>query len=479
MLFNSLQFVFFLPVVVALFFLTPHRLRWVLLLAASYYFYMCWKPAYAILLVVSTVVDYVCALGLENARRTWLRWSLLATSLAVNLGLLFVFKYYQLFAVTTNELLGLASTPAAIPLLDLLLPVGISFYTFQTLSYTIDVFRRQRPAERHFGLFALYVSFFPQLVAGPIERSDNLLPQFRQQQRFSPVNIEDGLKLVLWGYFKKLVIADRLAVYVDQVYSASEVASSGQLMLATYLFAFQIYCDFSGYTDIAIGAAQMMGYTFRPNFRSPYLAQNIQDFWSRWHISLSTWFRDYVYVPLGGSAVAASRWAFNIAVVFLISGLWHGANWTFVVWGGLHAAYYLIYRGYRRMRSGRRSASLASGSVSHALSVAVTFHAVLVAWVFFRAASLAAAVGILTRMLPGGWRTAPADIVGFGRFDLIVGVMAIAFLMTVEILQGHDLRQFLAQRPRPMRWGFYYAVVLLIVNFGMFHNPQQFIYFQF
>jgi D-alanyl-lipoteichoic acid acyltransferase DltB (MBOAT superfamily) len=250
-------------------------------------------------------------------------------------------------------------------------------------------------------------------------------------------------------------------------------------MLATYLFAFQIYCDFSGYTDIAIGAAQMMGYTFRPNFRSPYLAQNIQDFWSRWHISLSTWFRDYVYVPLGGSAVAASRWAFNIAVVFLISGLWHGANWTFVVWGGLHAAYYLIYRGYRRMRSGRRSASLASGSVSHALSVAVTFHAVLVAWVFFRAASLAAAVGILTRMLPGGWRTAPADIVGFGRFDLIVGVMAIAFLMTVEILQGHDLRQILAQRPRPMRWGFYYAVVLLIVNFGMFHNPQQFIYFQF
>jgi len=478
MLFNSLHYAFFLPLVVMGYFAFPARLRWMLLLAASYYFYMCWRPAYAVLIVTSTTVDFAMARTMAGTDRPGLRRGLLATSLIVNLGLLFFFKYYNLFAFTTNEMLGWTETPAAVPALDLLLPVGISFYTFQSLSYTIDVFRRQRPPERHFGYYALYVSFFPQLVAGPIERSDHLLPQLKTPQRFQPENIEDGLKLLLWGYFKKLVIADRLALYVNHVYGHSDAASSGQLVLATYLFAFQIYCDFSGYSDIATGSAQLMGYRFRANFRQPYLSANIREFWSRWHISLSTWFRDYVYLPLGGSHCSLKLWIRNIMVVFLLSGLWHGANWTFVVWGGLHAGYYLIHRLYSWCRP--RRIGEPRGWFARGMSVIVTFHAVLLAWVFFRAGSVGQAGQILRRIATEGWRmTQGVQIPGFGSYELGVGLAAICLLLAVERFGAEDFRGLLQHRPQPVRWAFYYAVVLAVLNLGMFNNPQQFIYFQF
>ncbi|MCE7945771.1 MAG: MBOAT family protein, partial [Chlorobi bacterium CHB1] len=305
MLFHSLEFIIFFPVVVAIYFLAPLRFRQFFLLLASYYFYMCWKAEYAVLILLSTGIDYVAALHMHK------------TSGRGNI-------FYEF------------------PLFDILLPVGISFYTFQTLSYTIDVYRSEKTPERNFIKFALYVTFFPQLVAGPIERSTRLLPQFDHEHKFDANRVVSGLRLMLWGFFKKLVIADRLALYVNEVYNNPADYTGLPVIIATYFFAFQIYCDFSAYSDIAIGAARVLGFDLMKNFRQPYLAQSIGEFWKRWHISLSTWFRDYLYIPLGGNRVSRLRWYVNLMAVFLISGLWHGANWTFVVWGALHGSYFVL-----------------------------------------------------------------------------------------------------------------------------------------
>ena len=342
MLFNSIEFLFFLPLVIALYYAIPGRYRWVLLLAASFYFYAAWKLEYLFLMFVSILIDYFSALGMSRSDNPRRRKQYLMASLAGNLGILLGFKYFNFFSDSIRALFQPFNLFADMPYLNVLLPVGVSFYTFQSMSYTIDVYRNRMPAERHLGIFALYVSFFPQLVAGPIERATHLLPQFRDSHRFEYARVTSGLRLILWGFFKKVVIADQLALFVQQVYGSPGQWHGPSILLASYFFAFQIFCDFSAYTDIARGSARIMGFDIMENFNRPYLARSIREFWQRWHISLSTWFRDYVYIPLGGNRVLKWRWYYNLMVVFVVSGLWHGANWTFVAWGFLHGSYQIF-----------------------------------------------------------------------------------------------------------------------------------------
>ena len=320
MLFNSLHFLIFFPIVIVIYFCIPHKYRWILLLFASYYFYMSWKAEYVILILISTIIDYFVAIKISREDNEKMRKIYLLLSIITNIGLLISFKYLNFISSSVSEFLQLFSIQFSPIILDVLLPVGISFYTFQTLSYTIDVYRRRIKPERHFGIFAVYVSFFPQLVAGPIERGKNLLPQFLEKHYFDYIRVTNGLKLMLWGFFKKIVIADRLAVVVNAVYNNPTEFTGAPLILATVFFAFQIYCDFSGYSDIAIGTAQVMGYNLMDNFKRPYFAGSISEFWQRWHISLSTWFRDYLYIPLGGSRVSIPRWYFNLIIIFIVSG---------------------------------------------------------------------------------------------------------------------------------------------------------------
>ena len=397
MLFNSYHFLIFFPLVVVFYFSMPHKYRWVLLLAASYYFYMAWRAEYIFLIIFSTLIDYYAAIFMEKQTDKSKRKKFLILSLFSNLGLLFTFKYFNFFSTSISETFNYFNIFMDSPTFKLLLPVGISFYTFQTLSYTIDVYRGQKKAEKHLGYFAVFVSFFPQLVAGPIERSTNLLPQFFEKHDFDYQRVTDGLKLMMWGFFKKVVIADRLAILVNQVYNNADEYEGFPLILATYFFAFQIYCDFSGYSDIAIGAAQVMGFDLMENFRRPYHAKSISEFWKRWHISLSTWFRDYVYIPLGGNSTVKWRWYFNLFITFLVSGLWHGADWTFVIWGAIHG-FYLISAIWTNgiVNKVYNFIGLKKGSNGRKLiDVIWTFHLVLFAWIFFRANSFSDAIYIL------------------------------------------------------------------------------------
>jgi len=344
MLFNSLEFLFFFPTVVLLYFLTPYKYRWIILLIASYIFYMAWRAEYALLLVISTLIDYFCSLmmGRYPEEEKQKRKPFLYLSLISNLGILFTFKYFNFFSASFTSLLKSLGYDYAAPAFSLLLPMGISFYTFQTMSYTIDVYHSRLKPEKHLGVFALFVTFFPQLVAGPIERAGNLLEQLKVDHKFSYANVIAGLQLMAWGFFKKIVIADNLAIMVNNVYNNPTQYTGVSLILATVFFAFQIYCDFSAYSDIAIGSAQVMGFTLMQNFNRPYFSKTIGEFWNRWHISLFTWFRDYLYIPLGGNRVVKWRWYYNLFITFLVSGFWHGANWTFIVWGALHG-FYLVF----------------------------------------------------------------------------------------------------------------------------------------
>ncbi len=473
MLFNSAHFLAFFPVVVCLYFALPHKSRWMLLLAASYYFYGSWRVEYLALLIGTTLVDYAVALWMDRTDDKTTRQRILILSLASNLGVLAFFKYANFFVHTTGGLF------TNLPELQILLPVGISFYTFQSMSYTIDVYRRTIPAERHFGIFATYVAFFPQLVAGPIERPAELLPQFRQTHTFNWTRIQDGLKLMLWGFFKKVVIADRLSYYVNVVYSDVPNHDGLTILLATYCFAFQIFCDFSGYTDIARGAARVMGYELMLNFRQPYLAQSTQDFWARWHISLSSWFRDYVYIPLGGNRVSRLKLYRNLFITFVLSGLWHGANWTFVIWGAMHGLYLVLGAATHDVRQ-RVVHTIGLDRVPRALGALraiITFHLVLLAWVLFRANTLADVVLVFERLatLPTLALTqlhlsSPFDS-GRDLFFLLVILLAANF---------HHMRF------REIKWIHHplWATAALatqfwfIVVYGVFDN-KQFIYFQF
>lgn len=428
--FNSPEFLIFYPIVVLLYFLLPKRLRTPILLIASYYFYALYQLELILLILSTTLVSYIAARVIEGSERAAVRRAMLTLTLLVCLGVLFFYKYLNFFADTAMGLIKLlGGTPTPLEL-ELVLPVGISFYTFQTLSYVIDVYRGDIPAERSFMLYALFVSFFPQLVAGPIERPTSLLPQLRCEHRFNKADFEQGAKHMLIGFFKKVAVADIIAPYVNAVYNNPEAATAPAVIIATLLFAVQIYCDFSGYTDIAIGAARIMGIRLMKNFDRPYSAKSVKEFWSRWHISLSGWFRDYLYIPLGGSRVGKCRHLFNIFIVFLLSGLWHGAEWTFVLWGAIHALYRIVGeltakpRGVLLSRLGYTEGSSAVVFVRRSL----TFILVAFAWIFFRANSIAD-LGSLLGALFTEWRFDNLfDTLGINTVGAIT-TLAVIFIM--------------------------------------------------
>ncbi len=429
-------------------------------------------------MLFTTVIDYYAGRIIGSAKTIWKRKLWLLCSVATNLGMLFLFKYLDFFIGALNDLLVPLNLIHEQPLFHLLLPVGISFYTFQSMSYTIDVYRGETPPEKNLARFALYVSFFPQLVAGPIERSSHLLPQFRDRHEIDYRRIADGAKLMMWGFFKKLVIADRLAPFVNQIYASPNEASGAQLAMATYCFAIQIYCDFSAYSDIAIGAARIMGYDLMTNFRRPYLARSIREFWQRWHISLSTWFRDYLYKPLGGSRGSQWRTVFNTMTVFVLSGLWHGANWTFVVWGALHGLFLITSRATLSART-KFAEFFKLGEESparKAIQVFLVFHLVVLTWIFFRASSMSDALTIIGRIFSGA---AASPSMKAPPFLAAVAIPVVLLLFCIDVL--HERKSFrvrLSNWHPAIRWPAYVSLLAAIILLGAF-SGQDFIYFQF
>ncbi|HZK75729.1 MAG TPA: MBOAT family O-acyltransferase [Candidatus Kapabacteria bacterium] len=480
MLFNSTEFAIFFPVVTALYFLAPHRFRWLLLLLASCVFYMAFIPSYILILAFTIVVDYIAGIQIERSAGTKRKW-MLALSIVANVGVLGFFKYFNFIDANLAGIAARFEMHYPVHNLGLLLPIGLSFHTFQAMSYTIEVYRGKQNAERHFGIYALYVMFYPQLVAGPIERPQNLIHQFRERHYFEYQRITSGLKLMFWGLFKKIVIADRIAALVNPVYNQPTGYHGLPLIVASYLFAFQIYCDFSGYSDIAIGAAQVMGFRLMQNFNAPYFAKSIAEFWKRWHISLSTWFRDYLYIPLGGNRVPVPRWYFNLFFVFLVSGLWHGANWTFVIWGALHGSYMVASNLTKGLRA--RITSLVGldrfPRIHNALRMLVTFHLVVFGWVFFRAHSLHDAMYIITHSFQGIGSSIANFSTIFNSEELAVAIVSILFLELIHAMQRRrQVRLWLSTKPWYYRWALYYAMATALILFAK-SDAQPFIYFQF
>jgi alginate O-acetyltransferase complex protein AlgI len=471
MSFHSLTFVVFLLVVYSIYWRLRRKSQNWLLLCASYVFYGWWDWRFLGLIVFSSLVDFGVGRALHVAEGQRRRRLLLALSLTTNLGLLGFFKYFGFFVASAAALLAQLGLEPNLPALEIVLPVGISFYTFQTLSYTIDIYRGRVEPTRDPVAFFAFVSFFPQLVAGPIERASNLLPQFLEERSFNEELAKDGLRQMLFGAFKKIVVADSLAVFVNAAFLAPD-ASGERLLLATYFFAIQIYCDFSGYSDIAIGCARLFGFDLKTNFSFPYFSRNLREFWQRWHISLSTWFRDYVYIPLGGSRHGVARAAAASVATFVVSGLWHGANWTFVVWGLIHG---LIFVPLLLMKA--RGAEFASARTHAGLrelpQILFTFHVVLLAWVFFRAQSLTHAGVVLERVFTD------TDLWQLARLALRLKLL-VALLLVFEWTQRrhtHPL-QALARAPAWLRWTTYNALALGIFYLGTFSN-EPFLYFQF
>ena len=478
MLFNSLPYIFFFFCVTNIFFLTPHRWRWAILLFSSYFFYMSWVPLYASLVALSTIVTYLSVNWMVNSDRLSIKRLNLTISLFVNLGMLIVFKYYSFFSDNLSIVLHGLQIPYNLPTLKLLLPIGISFHTFQTISYTIDAYKGLVQPEKHLGIFALYNCFFPQLVAGPIERPSHLLPQFHKRFDFDYERITDGLKLMAWGFFLKLVIADNLAPYVNKIYSNPQAFSGPSLIIATYFFAFQIYCDFAGYTTIAIGSARVIGFELMENFSRPYYSKSITEFWRRWHISLSSWFRDYLYIPLGGNRVPTLRLCFNIITVFLCCGLWHGAKWTFVVWGGLHGIYLVFSLLTREIRAcmARWVMIPENSRFTATYRTIFTFNLVCIGWIFFRANSLEDAWYIIKHLLSNLQDGIPKDE---NIPKLALNFALITFLLSVELIQSKiNIKAFTKRLPFLCRWAGNTLLLLAIWFLGEF-SGSDFIYFRF
>jgi alginate O-acetyltransferase complex protein AlgI len=479
MLFNSLEFAIFFPVIVALYFLSPYRARTLLLLVASCFFYMAFIPAYILILAITIAIDYCAGLWLERVTgRT--RKLLLAVSILATCAVLFVFKYFHFFSDSFVGIAGLFGYQLSNPALSIILPIGLSFHTFQSLSYVVEVYFGRQRAEPNFVAYATYVMFFPQLVAGPIERPQNLLHQFCERHAFDYDRVTSGLKRMALGFFKKLVIADRLALYVNDVYAAPAQHNGLQLTIATVFFAYQIYCDFSGYSDIAIGSARVMGFRLMENFRTPYHSRSIAEFWHRWHISLSTWFRDYLYIPLGGSRVSVPRWYTNLLITFTVSGLWHGAAWTYVAWGALNGFYLVFGVVSKPFRDGvyRALGVDERHPVRVGIGVATTLALTCVAWVLFRAQSLGDAWYVLTHFWQG-WDFGAIRTEQFLLRQMPVAIMSILALEFIQWLHGRfSLTDVFARRPLVVRWSAYVLFVLTLVLFGVYRN-NQFIYFQF
>ena len=478
MLFNSIDFAIFLPIVFAVYWLMPSKYRWTVLFVASYYFYMCWNVKYVVLILFTTVVSYLAGRLIEKTDSEVKRKLLLSFTLFSCLGVLFVFKYFNFFSESLFNLLTSMSVRVNLKTLNLLLPVGISFYTFQTLSYVIDVYRGTVKAEKNIGIFATFIAFFPQLVAGPIERTNNLLVQIRSEHTFDYSKATYGLKLMVWGFFKKMVVADNLAVFVDRVYNNMELYEGFSLILATVFFSVQIYCDFSGYSDIARGAAKLFGIELMENFRSPYFSSSIKEFWSRWHISLSTWFRDYLYIPLGGNRVGKLRHRINLLITFLVSGLWHGASWSFVIWGGVHGLAQII-ENVLHIRPKKKNwySKLAAGCVVFVFAAC--------AWVFFRAQTLSDAIHVFTCMFSGigdpiGYLYRGFEAIGMSPQELAiaVGFYFIPLTLYDYFSTKTDVILWVSGRKKLVRH-FIYSVLVAIVVFFHAIGEVSFVYFQF
>lgn len=498
MLFNSLHFLLFFPIVLLIYYVIPVKKRYLWLLLTSYYFYMCWNAKYALLLLFSTAVTYASGYVLEKVRAQEMAPELkkkrmnmcVFVSFALNLGILFLFKYFDFAIENINRVLGALGVSLLNPQFDVILPVGISFYSFQALSYTMDVYRGEIKAEKNFLKYALFVSFFPQLVAGPIERSKNLLEQVNQEKRFSEKLFVDGVYLMIWGYFLKLVLADRIAIVVNQVYGDIGQFGGMYVIVATILFAFQIYCDFAGYSTIAMGAAKIMGFDLMDNFNAPYFSQSVAEFWRRWHISLSSWFRDYLYIPLGGNRKGTLRKHINNLIVFGVSGLWHGANWTYVIWGLLNAIFQIIGSVTAKTRSRiYKALHLNEESAAHKMmKTLVTFACVDFAWIFFRAESLGHALAAIKSMLTV---FNPQILFDGSLYGLALGqkgfVMMI-FSLLILLLADFFKYKGVCIREKIQEQDFWFRTIVVTVSicfivicgvWGPAYTDSTFIYFQF
>ncbi len=502
MIFNSLQFLIFFPLVTLLYFAFPQRVRWMWLLVASYYFYMCWNPRYAVLIAASTVITFLSGILIDRENRVadegkrkrrkklWV-----ALSFLLNLAILFFFKYWGFFSDNIVALGGLAGVSIELPKFDVLLPVGISFYTFQALSYTMDVYRGEIYAERNLFKYALFVSFFPQLVAGPIERSKNLLVQVNEPHSFDPDRVRDGLLLMLWGFFQKVVVADRIGALVDHVYNHWNEVAGISIVVATVLFAVQIYCDFGGYSDIAIGAAQVLGFSLMKNFNQPYLSKSCGEFWHRWHISLSSWFRDYLYIPLGGNRKGKWRKYFNNLTTFAVSGLWHGAQWSYVAWGGLNGLYQVVGDILKPVRLKVLSALHINreSRIWSALRMVLTFCLIDFAWLFFRAPSFLTGVAMIRRAVTCLWPDSLFTVgvdgslglytLGLDIADFWLAMACILILAAADIIkEKRPIRPYITRLPLAPRWIVYFVCLYAILIFGAYgpgFDAAAFIYFQF
>ena len=498
MLFNSVGFLIFFPIVLLVYFVIPKKIKHFWLLAASYYFYMCWNAKYAILIFTSTVITYASGLLLERAKqmdvdeikKIRIKKSVVAFSFLSNLGILCYFKYVNFILFNLSQAFSMINVHLSVPTVDVILPVGISFYTFQALSYTVDVYRDEIYAEKNFFRYALFVSFFPQLVAGPIERSKNLLKQLAEPKRFHYDMAREGFLLMLWGFFLKLVIADRIAVFVDTVYGDYAKYGGYYLIVATVLFAIQIYCDFSGYSTIAMGAAMFLGIRLMENFNAPYLSLSVGEFWRNWHISLTSWFKDYLYIPLGGSRKGKLRKYFNKMTVFLVSGLWHGAQFTYVAWGGLNGLYQIVGEVLQPARDKAVSLlKLNRQSIGHRLAcICITFVLVDFSWIFFRAQSINDALNIIASIFGADnpWVILDGSIYGCGldvkNFRLLAVCIAILVLADIFKRKGIKLRKVILKQDYWFRWIFIAVSVCFILLFGKYGerlDSAAFIYFQF
>lgn len=481
MLFNSIEFAVFLPIVFVFYWLLSKqnlRIQNTFILVASYFFYGWWDWRFLSLIAFSTIIDFIVGIQLNKTDVKAHRRILLFVSIVVNIGFLGFFKYFNFFAENFSELFTLFGKHIPTTRLNIILPVGISFYTFQTLSYSIDVYRKKINPTKDLIAFGAYVSFFPQLVAGPVERATNLLPQFKRKRTFDYDKAADGLRQMLWGLFKKIVIADNCAVYVNDIFAHSAEHSGSTLFLGAVLFAFQIYGDFSGYSDIAIGTARLFGFNLMQNFAFPYFSRDIAEFWRRWHISLTTWFRDYVYIPLGGSRGDKLKTLRNTLVIFLVSGFWHGANWTFIVWGLMNALYFIPLMLMKRNR--RYTDHVASKtlfpSITEFVQITLTFILTTLAWIFFRAENISQALLYIKGIANQSLFTTP-DI-----FPVEL-LLLISFLIIIEWFQRkrqHGLELVNTRLVfKPVRWAAYMGIILLIFFFGDFESGYEFIYFQF
>lgn len=478
MLFNSAGYIVFFTIVCLVYFILPKKLKRVFLLLASYFFYSCWNLKYSLLMLFSTVATYGAAIAMDMVEAKKKKKLYLGLCFFVNLAILFVFKYYSFTVNFINKILGIAALSIDMPVIDVLLPVGISFYTFQALGYIVDVYRGEIKAERNYINYALFVSFFPQLVAGPIERSKNLLTQIDTLGHRRYENLSKGLLYILWGFFLKLVIADRAAIFVNQVFDSYQGYSYVFLCYGALLFVVQIYCDFYSYSIIAKGSAKVLGYDLMDNFKAPYLSASITEFWRRWHISLSTWFKDYLYIPLGGNRKGAFRKHLNVLIVFLVSGLWHGANYTFVLWGLIHGVFNILEDSFKGITKGIRD-----NFIYKNIRRLITFVVAVLSFVIFRSKNIGAAKAYLLGILKRQAGTMDASI-AFPYEDTVILLIAIAILVVIDILIYNNVKlaDNIERRSLVIRWPIYIFLLIATLIFGIYgpgYSEAQFIYFQF